>query len=111
MPAWTLLVCVTTSSSNPPVAGIVTVIGMAAPPGVYELGAFTITPLPAVRVPWQLAQVPCPGALVFDNGGLLPNAYELTGDDRIAANIARTVSVAVKKKRFAVRNRFTCITP
>ena len=84
-----------------------TVIGTAAPPGVYELGAFTITPLPAVSEPWQLEQVPCPGALVFGNGGLLPNAYELTGNDRIAANIARTVSIAVKKKRIAVRNRFT----
>jgi hypothetical protein len=85
----------------------VTVIGTAAPPGVYELGAVTETPLPAVSVPWQLAQVPCPGALVFDNGGFFPNAYELTGNDRIAANIPTTVSIAVKKKRIAVRIRFT----
>ena len=84
-----------------------TVIGTAAPPGVYDLGAFTVTPLPAVSVPWQLAQVPCPGALVFGSGGLLPNAYELTGNDRSAANIASTVNIAVEGKRIVVRNRFT----
>jgi hypothetical protein len=81
----------------------VTVIETAAPPGVYELGAVTITPLPAVTEPWQLAQVPCPGALVYGNGGLLPKAYVLTGNDRVAANIARTVNIAVKMKRIAGR--------
>src|SRR4029077_17149684 len=96
--------CVTTSSSNPPVAGIVTVIGTAAPPGVYVLGAVTVTPLPAVSVPWQLGKEPCPGALVFGNGGLDPNANELTGNDRIAAKIVSTVNIVVKEKCFAVRN-------
>ena len=73
-PAWALPLCVNTSSSYPPDVGIVTVIGTAAPPGVYELGAVSVTPLPAVSVPWQLAQVPCPGELVLFNGGLDPNA-------------------------------------
>jgi hypothetical protein len=80
----------------------VTVIETAAPPGVYELGAVTITP-PAVTEPWQLAHVPCPGALVFPNGGLLPKAYVLTGNDRVAANIERTVNIAVREKRITGR--------
>jgi hypothetical protein len=84
------------------------VIGMAAPPGVYELGVLTVTPLPAVREPWQLAHVPFPpGAPAYCNGGLLPKANELTGNDRITANNTKTVGIADKEKRIAVRNWFT----
>jgi hypothetical protein len=48
-------------------------------------GKATVTPLPAASEPWQLAQVPSPGAPVRAAGGLLENAYKATGIARTAA--------------------------
>lgn len=43
-----------------------------------------VSALGVVSVPWQLAQVPWPGAPVFPSGGLGLKLYIIAGTERIA---------------------------
>jgi hypothetical protein len=53
----------------------------------------TVTPLPAVSVPWQEAQVPWPGAPVLPSGGLVPNEYMIAGTDMSATIVVANIAV------------------
>jgi hypothetical protein len=47
--------------------------------------------VPGVLIPWQLPQVPSPGAPLLPMGGLTPNADKITGTARTAAILAVTI--------------------
>jgi hypothetical protein len=72
---------------------MLTVMVTAAPPGVYVFWPEMVIPLPDVRLPWQLEQVPSPGAPECPNGGLVPKLYIITGTDKIAATFPTNIAV------------------